>query len=135
MKDSIILTAASAITILIGLWNLMIAILGCFPKLHRTAPGTLVKANTLKNVPRKRGGRIPNLTKYTYVYTVNGKQYKYSAEKEIHKRRLFPRTSMVYVKCFPRHAYPNKFTGFKEWLLGIYLILMGFLLLFISVNA
>ncbi|MBE6664807.1 MAG: hypothetical protein E7603_01120 [Ruminococcaceae bacterium] len=135
MEDYILLMVASAIAILIGLWNLIIAILGCFPKHRAEALGTLAKTNTLKNVPLKHGGYIPNLTKYTYVYTVNGKQYKYSAEKRTHKRNLFFKVTMVYVKGFPKHAYPNKFTGFKEWTLGIFLILMGSMFLFICINA
>ena len=125
MEDYIFLIVASAIAVLIGLWNLMIAVLGCFPKLLCTALRSLAKTNTLKNVPLKHGGCIPNLTKYTYVYAVNGKQYKYSAEKRTHKRNLFSKVIMVYVKGFPRHAYPNKFTGFKEWSIGIFLIILG----------
>ena len=125
MDDYIILILASGIAILIGFWNLMIAILGCFPKCRVNSLGTLAKTNTLKNVPLKHGGCIPNLTKYTYIYTVNGKQYKYSDEKRTHKRNLFSKVTMVYVKRFPRHAYPNKFTGFKEWTAGISLIFVG----------
>ena len=62
MEDYIFLIVASAISVLIGLWNLMIAVLGCFPKLLCTALGSLAKTNTLKNVPLKHGGCIPNLT-------------------------------------------------------------------------
>ena len=75
------------------------------------------------------------VTKYIYVYTVNGKQYKYSGEKEIHKRYLLPKVTMVSVKGFPRHAYPNKFTGLKEWAAGLSLIFMGSMFLWVCFMA
>lgn len=108
-----------AVILLIGLYNLTIAVLGLFPKCRACAVGTLTKSSTLKNVRCRYGGRIRYLTKYSYVYTVNGKNYRHSGEVRCSKRRLFPKTSVVYVKGFPRHAYLNKFQGVKEWTIGI----------------
>lgn len=122
MNPYIIITA---IIILIGSWNLMIAILGLFPQCLSTAIGTLSKANTKKNVRSKHGYIIPVMTRYAYTYTVNGKNYKYNATMYHSKRRLLSKASMVYVKWFPHRAYPNKFKGTTEWVLGIILLLAG----------
>lgn len=121
--------------LLIGLWNLMIAVLGLFPRFHSTAVGSLAKSHTHKNVPTKGGGRIPNLTKYTYLYTVNGREYKYTAEARHKKRRLPRKITIVYVKWFPRHGYPNEFSGAFQWIWGIGMLLWGFLLLYVIFTA
>ena len=115
----------AVVAIVIGSWNLMIAILGLFPQFLSTTVGTLTKANTKKNVRTRHGHRIPILTRYTYSYTVNGKEYRYSGEELHSKRRLLPKASMVYVKWFPRRAYPNKFKGTTEWALGFVMLFMG----------
>lgn len=112
----------------LGLWNLTVAILGCFPRCRRTAVGTLTKVQSWKNV-KTRSGSIPVLTKYRYVYTVKNKTYAYTCEARHPKRRLFPKATMVYVVGFPRRAYLNKFTGFKEWFWGFDLLLIGILFL------
>lgn len=122
MNPYIIITA---IIILIGSWNLMIAILGLFPKCLSTAVGTLSKANTKKNIRSKHGYIIPVMTRYAYTYTVNGKNYTYNATMYQSKRRLLPKASMVHVKWFPHRAYPNKFQGTIEWVLGIIMLLAG----------
>lgn len=115
---------------LIGLWNLMIAVLGLFPKCRATAVGTLTSTNTRKNFRNRSGLFIPIQTRYTYIYTVNGKQYRYRARGQHSKRRLFPKVTMVYVKGFPRFAYPNKFTGAIQWILAIIIILFECQILF-----
>ena len=121
----------AGIAIFIGLWNLMIAILGLFPKLHATAIGTLTKANTQKNVRTRHGYLIPRLTQYAYTYTVKGRVYRYSQQMRHSKRRLLPKVSFVYVKWFPRHAYPNKFTGMVEWVMGFCMLFVGMLFLYV----
>ena len=120
--------AIIVVSIAIGLWNLMIAILGLFPCFLSTAVGTLTDAKTKKNVRTRHGHRIPIMTRYSYIYTVRGKEYRYSSENLSSKRHLFPKTSMVFVKWFPRHAYPNKFTGIVEWAMGLCFLFMGLLL-------
>lgn len=115
--------------ILIGLWNLMIAVLGCFPKFQSTAVGTLAKANSKKNVRTRHGWIIPIQTRYTYTYTVGGKEYRYASEDHHGKRRLLSKAPMVYVKWFPRHAYPYKFKGTTEWVLGIMSLFGGIMCL------
>ena len=110
----------------IGFWNLLIAIFGLFPQCRATAVGTLVKANTRRNV-QGRHRIIPVATEYTYVYIVNGKQYKYSRGNEQRRQCLFPKKVLQYVKWFPRHAYDNKFTGEREWVLGISMLICGIL--------
>ena len=111
--------------ILIGLWNLIIAILGCFPQFRSTAVATLAKANSKKNVRTRHGGIIPIQTRYRYVYTVGGKEYRYASEYHHGKRRLLPKVPVVYVKWFPRHAYPYRFKGTTEWALGIAFLIGG----------
>ncbi len=115
--------------LLVGLYYLTIAILGLFPKFRATAVGTLSKAKTYKHVPKRHGGTIPHLTKYVYLYTVNGKVYRHKGEGRYSKRRLHPKGQIVYVKGFPRHAYLNKFRGEKEWIWGVTLLICGLMLL------
>ncbi|MBQ9747170.1 MAG: hypothetical protein IJV98_00160 [Clostridia bacterium] len=121
-------------SILIGIWNLMIAVLGCFPRFRADAIGTLTRAKTEKNVPAKYG-RIPVQTRYVYVYTVNGRQYRYAGENRHVKRRLLPKITMVYVKWFPRHAYPNKFKATTEWVLGSLMLLTGVICILIVLEG
>ena len=114
--------AIAAVFMAICFWNLLIAILGLFPPCHSSTVGTLVDTNTKKNVRTSRGRIIPILTRYIYLYTVNGKEYRYSAHGEHSKRRLPLKTTMVYVKWFPWCAYPDKFKGTKEWALGLVML-------------
>ena len=111
--------AIAAIFAAICFWNLLIAILGLFPQCCSSTVGTLIDTNTKKNVRTPRGRKIPILTRYAYTYTVKGKEYTYSAHGEHSKRRLSLKTTMVYVKWFPWHAYPDKFKGTKEWAVGL----------------
>ena len=117
-------------TISIGLWNLIIAILGLFPQCLSAAVGTLSNAKTYKNVKGRWGTSIPTLTNYAYSYCVKGKTYRYSGQEMRTKRHLSPKTSMVYVKWFPRHAYPNKFKGENEWGTAFVMLLIGTLAIF-----
>ena len=120
----------AVITLFVGLWNLLIAILGLFPRFHGTTVGTLTKANTQKNVRSRHGHLIPRCTQYAYTYTVKGRQYRYSRQMQYSKRRLLPKASLVYVKWFPRHAYVNKFTGEVEWVMGISMLCIACLFLY-----
>ena len=127
LNDDMLITAA---VLVIGLWNIAIAVLGLFPRFTSTAVGTLADRKTRKNV-RTRGGRIiPNLTRYSYLYTVNGKQYRYSERIEHSKQCLTKKTTMVYIKWLPRRAYPNRFKGTKEWIWGIIMLYAGLRLLY-----
>ena len=117
-----IIIFAGVFTVL-GLWNMLIAVLGLFPKFHCKAIGVLTKTNIHKNTPG-RHFVIPVLTKYVYTYEVKNKTYKYSREIRT-KRRLPPKTVFVYVKWFPRHAYPHKFKGINEWIMGTLYLIMG----------
>ncbi len=118
----------SVFLFLIGLWNLMIAILGRFPKFLSTSVATLKSASTVRNVNGGRNRFIPVSTKYVYVYTVDGKEYKYRTEKEHRRKRpLYKKVPMVYVKWFPRRAYPHKFSGTAEWVTGIGFMIIGIL--------
>jgi hypothetical protein len=119
----------------LGLWNLTIAILGCIPRCRKTAVGTLTKAQTWKNIKARGGGLIPFLTKYRYVYTVGSKTYTFNWEARHNKRKLFPKTTMVYVVGFPRHAYPNRFTGIREWIWSYLGLLIGVLFLLVCIRG
>ena len=122
--------AIATVIMVIAFWNLLIAILGLFPQCCSSTVGTLVDKNTKKNVRTPRGRKIPILTRYVYVYTVKGKQYRYSSHVERSKRCLSLRTSMVYVKCFPWHAYPDKFKGTTEWAWGLVMLYAGIRIVF-----
>ena len=111
--------------ITIGLWNLMIAILGLFPQCQSTVIGTLSNTKTKRNVKGRYGTCIPVLTGYAYTYYVKEKAYRYLGQELRTKRHLLPKISMVYVKWFPRHAYPNKFKGTNEWAIAFVMLLIG----------
>lgn len=114
--------AIAIVFVAICFWNLLIAILGLFPQCISSSAGTLVDTNTKKNVRTPRGRKIPILTRYIYLYTVKGREYRYSARGEHSKRCLPHRTTMVYVKWFPSHAYPDRFKGTQEWALGLIML-------------
>ena len=114
----------TAIMGVIGAWNLTIEILGLFPRFRRTAVGTLKWKKTYRNV-RYRGGKLPPYTNYVYTYQVGEREYRYRGSGNHTKRGLYQKAAMVYVKGFPRRAYPNKFTGFMEWMWGIFGIVMA----------
>ena len=120
----VFLICITAFSFLCAFWNLTIAILGLFPQCRATAVGTLAKANTRRNVQGKHG-IIPVVTEYTYFYIVDGKQYKYSRGNYQRHQCLFPKKVLQYVKWFPRYAYDNKFTGEREWVLGISMLVCG----------
>lgn len=122
----------SGFFLLLGLWNLTIAVLGLFPRFLSSAVGTLAEANTKHNFRRRPYHTIiPIYTWFTYTYSVNGKIYRYKAEGIHSKTPLFRKVSMVYVKWFPRYAYPNKFTGAYQWLFGILWSFCGLLLIYV----
>ena len=122
----------TAVLLLFGSWNLMIAILGLFPKFLETTMGTLTKTKNERNVvqhSRYNHTFIPLITYYTYTYKVRGRAYRYSNESRHSERRLLPKAPLVYVKWFPRHAYLHKFKGEKEWMWGVFSILLGVIFL------
>lgn len=120
--------------ILAGCWFLLIAILGLFPKFQEKTTGSLIKTDTKRNFRMKQYGEfIPIQTKYSYIYKVNGKKYKYSSTIRSRKQHILPKIVLVYIKWFPRHAYPYKFKGTKEWAYGLFLIFSGLLLLFVLI--
>lgn len=116
-------------------WNLIIAVLGLFPQYRATAVGTLTQTSTRRNYRTSRGLFIPISTKYVYIYIVNGKEYRYTGKGRHSDRRLMPRMPLVYVKGFPRHAYPHKFTGSAEWVMGILMLLSGAVCLWAVLGA
>ena len=122
----------TAVLYLVAVWHLLIAILALFPRFRGTAIGTLEKTRTERNVERWARGRgtyiVPIITYYRYSYKVGKREYTYSREGYFSKKQLFPKTSMVYVKGFPRHAYPNKFKGTNEWWIGGGALFMAVLL-------
>jgi ATP-dependent Lon protease len=73
-------------------------------------------ANTLDTVPRPLLDRMEVLELSTYTR---------HEKLEIAKRHLLPKVSMVYVKGFPRHAYPNKYKGTNEWTIAFIMFLIG----------
>ena len=118
---------------LIGLWNIFIGILGKFPKFLSTSVATLKSSSTVRGLHGKNGRFIPVSTKYVYIYTVKGREYRYRTENEERRKRpLFQKMPMVYVKWFPWRAYPHKFKGTTEWVIGIGFVIYGILLLIVA---
>lgn len=127
MEEMIFGIVVTAILMLIGLYNLLIAILGLFDRFKAMAVGTLLKKRSRRNVRTKGGFIIPVVTDYTYEYKVNGKKYRYSSSGRFTKAHLYKNVTMVYVKWFPRYAYPEKFTATNQWLIGISMFVMAVL--------
>ena len=123
-----------AILLAIGLWNVMIGILGLFPQFCAETIGTLAKANVSRNIRNKYGRLTRVYTRYAYTYTVRGRTYRYSNEGPHSKRRLLPKARMIYIKWFPWHAYPYKFKGTKEWVLGILFLFVGLTFVFVFLS-
>ena len=124
MNEMIFCIVITAITFLISIYNLLIAILGLFPKNRAIAKGTLKYKNTQRNVQAKYG-KIPVMTDYTYQYTVNGRTYNYRGSIHAAGKRVSKNAPMEYVKWFPRHAYPWRFTAGLQWAWGIGLFVIG----------
>ena len=130
MGETIFCIVIAAIFLLIGIYNLLIAILGLFPQCRATAMASLKYSCTQRNVHVK-GGRIPVITDYTYQYTVNGRKYSHRGSARVAGKRVSQNAIMVYVKWFPRHAYPGRFTAINQWACGVSMFLIG--LMFIAV--
>ena len=111
----------------IGLWNLMIAILGLFPQCRAMAVGTLANAKHYKNYRGNRNYIIcEHLTRSRYVYAVGNRQYRTRVHNTLGgKRKLLKKVSVIHVKWFPRHGYINSYTGFYEWFSGILFLFFG----------
>ncbi len=122
------------IMIVIGLWNIMVGILGLFPKFRAETIGTLTKAKVSRNIRNKYGRLIRVYTRYAYTYTVRGRNYRYSNEGAHSKRRLLPKARIIYIKWFPRHAYPYKFKGTREWVIGICFLVLGLMYAYLIIS-
>ena len=116
-------------SIIIGLWNIFIILWAKNPKHLGTAVGTLGKVTILKNVRTKHGWILPNVTDYRYYYTIGNRTYKISGSRNAHKRTLFKKVSVIYIKGLPRIAYINQFTGENQWVAGICFIFLGLMCL------
>ena len=113
--------------IAIGLWNIFLIIWAKSPAHLGTAVGTLRKVTNRKNVRTKHGWVIPNVTDYHYYYIVGKRNYKLSGSRNVHKRTLFKKVTVVYIKGLPWIAYINRFTGENQWVIGICFLFLGFM--------
>ena len=134
MGEIISCIVIAAIFLLIGSYNLLIAILGLFPQCRATAMASLKYSRTQRNV-RVKGGRIPVVTDYTYQYTVNGRKYSHRGSAHMAGKRISKNPTMVYVKRFPRYAYPGRFTAINQWVCGVSMLFMGLLFMAVIVFA
>lgn len=130
----VLFLTCGAVLILIGLFFLWLAFRGRKPENLVETVGALTRRQHFKNV-QLRHRRVKNLTDYAYSYTVGGRTYKLSGIEWIHPRKLFPKTTIVYLKGFPRVAYIGEFTGIQEWALAIVFLVMGLLCLWISTQV
>ncbi len=119
----------------VGLWNLLLLIWAYFPGNLATTIGTLNKVTHRQNVQTKHGIVIPNVTDYRYSYTVNGRKYTVSGSRNVHKRTLFKKVSVVYIKVLPQIAYIDKFTGQTQWIISAGFLFLGISLLLILHNT
>ena len=119
---------------LFGLWGIILAAASRFPRFRGETVGTLRKADTRRNVPRKYG-TIPILTEYIYTYTVNGKEYRYKGYMYHGKRSVFKKVPIVYITFCPRCAYLYEFRGDRELILGITMLLTAGMFIFLLLYA
>lgn len=134
MGEMIFCVVIVVIILLISVYNLLIAILGLFPRCRAMVMGRLKHARTQRNVPAK-GGKIPVVTNYTYQYTVNGRKYSHRGSLYAAGKRVSKNVTLVYVKWFPRHAYPERFTAINQWVCGIGMLLIGLMFIAVIVYA
>ncbi|MBR2411701.1 MAG: hypothetical protein IKB08_08260 [Clostridia bacterium] len=125
----IIFIILSSFCFLSGLWGIILAAASRFPRFRGETVGTLMRADTRRNVPRKHG-TIPIETDYIYTYTVNGKKYRYKGYMYHGKRSVFKKVPIVYITFCPRCAYPYEFRGDRELILGIAMLLMSGMFIF-----
>ena len=107
-----------------GIYNLVVAIWGSFPSHQLRTVGTLVKANSQKNL-HTRYGFVPVWTDCVYVYQVNGKSYRFRTGKRMSKRDILKKVTIVYVKGFPRRAGIAEYRSFEACVLAAALCLLG----------
>lgn len=119
----------SGSAIAIGIWNILLIIWAKNPNHLDTAVGTLLNFMHSRNVKTKHGATIPNITRYRYIYHVNGKPHRISGSRYAHKRTLFKKVTVVYIKGLPQVAYIGRFTGEMQWVWGICSLFLGCLLL------
>ena len=119
---------------LFGIWNIVIAASVRFPRFRGETTGTLTKADTRRNIPAKHR-IIPIETEYIYTYTVNGRKYRYKGRRYHGKRSLFRKVPMIYVTFCPHYAYPYKFRGDRELILGIGMLLTAAMFIFFLLYA
>lgn len=114
-----------------GLFFIVLAIRSRNPQNLVSVPGELTKLKGYKNYKMKSYA-VPNMTEYTYTYTVNGKQYELRGAQRTHPRNVRKRVSIIYLRGFPRCAYEEHFSGITEWLIAISLIVLGALCIVVS---
>lgn len=125
----------SLIYILSGLWFLFLTIYALFPGNHVSTVGTLTKRVTRKNVRSKHGYLIPNVTNYTYSYTVNGRTYRLKQTGHHTKSCLTRKVTIVYLRGFPRCAAIDRYNGSLNAFFAILLLAGGAWFLYLCLSA
>ena len=105
-----------------GIYCLYIALRSRSPENLGTAVGTLTKVISYKNVRTKYGSIIPNVSDYSYCYTVSGKTYLVKGSCNKHKRFLPQKAPVFYIKGFPAHACLEHYQPVTEWALAASLL-------------
>ena len=114
-----------------GAFFALLAIQSKNPKNLLSTTGELTQQKGYKNY-RLKNRTVPNATKYTYTYIVDGKPYQLRGVQLTHWRNLRKRVVIIYLRSFPRCAYEGHFPGTAERLLSVSLIAMGILCVIVS---
>lgn len=94
-----------------ALWNIYVARLLWKEKQCSSTVATLVDIRSKKNVRVRKHGvtgsfvTVPHSSTGTYIYTVDGKDYRLKGWQHIAPGNLPKQPRVVYLNRFPRHAY------------------------------
>ena len=122
------------ISIVPGLFFLLLAIQSKRPDNLVLTTGKLTKAKRYKDYPLKRG-TAPRATECTYTYMVDGKSYQLRGVKFLHSRNIRKCVPIVYLRNFPRCAYEEHFSGIKEWLAAFAFISVGIMYFIVYITV
>lgn len=124
------------------LYNICILMMFRREKYRSTTVATLIHVRSKKNVRVRKHGTsglyvtVPHSSTGTYVYTVNGKEYRLKGWQHVAPGKLPKMPRVVYLIHNPRHAYldcelmylPEILRAFLSLMLGLTALGFGWVL-------
>lgn len=97
--------------------------------------GRIKKIRGYRNTHEVHNTVIPHLSVYSYEYRVGEKKYYISCKAKAKPRYIPEKRAVYYLKCFPRLAGIDRYSGQGAWLLFVSCLLMAALMLMCSFMA